>query len=74
MKLINQILTLAPTPLFIIGGTYSWINPGVCSAGSAISEMTIMWSVMALAHLSSWVIFLERRRYTRLQQLPERQQ
>jgi hypothetical protein len=74
MKRINQILSLAPTPVFLVGGIYSLLNPGVCSAGMWISEMTIMWFAMALAHASSWVIFWERQRYVKLQQLPDKQQ
>jgi hypothetical protein len=74
MKIVNQILSLAPTPIFLIGGTVSLLSPSVCSAGLWISEMTIMWFVMAVAHASSWVIFWERRRYVKLQQLPDKQQ
>ena len=73
MKLFNQILSLAPTPVFFIGGVYSWLNPGICGASAVISEMTVMWFVMSLAHASSWVIFWERQRY-KSQQLPDRQQ
>jgi len=76
MKLINQILSLAPTPVFLIGGIVSALTPaGMCShSWFGITEMTIMWFAMALAHASSWVIFWERRRYVKLQQLPDKQQ
>jgi hypothetical protein len=73
MKILNQILSLAPTPLFLTGGIVSLLTPSVCSAGLWISEMTVMWFLMALAHASSWVIFWERRRYIN-QQLPDKQQ
>jgi len=76
MKIVNQILSLAPTPLFLIGGIVSWMSPSaVCShSWLGISEMTVMWFLMALAHAASWVIFWERRRYVKLQQLPVKQQ
>jgi uncharacterized sodium:solute symporter family permease YidK len=75
MKIVNQILSLAPTPIFLIGGVVSLFSPhGVCSSNMWISEMTIMWFAMALAHASSWVIFWERRRYVKSQQLPDKQQ
>lgn len=74
MKLVNQILSLAPTPLFVVGGIYSLLNPSVCSSTMWISEMTLMWFAMALAHATSWVIFWERQRYLKLQQLPDKQQ
>ena len=75
MKIVNQILSLAPTPIFLIGGMVSVFSPhNVCSSNMWISEMTVMWFVMALAHASSWVIFWERRRYVKLQQLPDKQQ
>jgi len=76
MKIINQILSLAPTPLFLIGGIVSVMSPSaVCShSWLGISEMTIMWFLMSLAHATSWVIFWERRRYVKLQQLPVKQQ
>jgi hypothetical protein len=75
MKRINQILSLAPTPIFLIGGIVSLLSPpSVCSPSMWISEMTIMWFVMALAHASSWVIFWERQRYVKSQQFPDKQQ
>jgi hypothetical protein len=76
MKLVNQILSLAPTPVFLLGGFVSWFGPtSVCSTSwMFMSEMTAMWFIMGLAHSNSWVIFWERRRYVKLQQLPVKQQ
>ena len=76
MKIVNQILSLAPTPLFIVGGIVSWLGPtSVCSTSwFFMTEMTAMWFVMALAHVGNWIVFLERRRYVKLQQLPVKQQ
>lgn len=76
MKLINQIVSLAPTPLFIVGGIVSSLGPaGVCgSSWFFMTEMTAMWFIMALAHVGNWIVFLERRRYVKLQQLPVKQQ
>jgi hypothetical protein len=73
MKLINQIVSLAPTPLFFIGGVVSWFNMSH-TCGGLSWEMPIMWFVMSLAHVGNWIVFLERRRYVKLQQLPVKQQ
>jgi hypothetical protein len=76
MKIINQIVSLAPTPLFFLGGVVSWLGPASMCSNHWIfmSEMTAMWFVMSLAHVGSWLIFLERRRYVKFQQLPDKQQ
>ena len=76
MKLINQILSLAPTPLFILGGIVSSMGESsVCTTSwFFVTEMTAMWFVMALAHVGNWIVFVERRRYVKLQQLPVKQQ
>jgi hypothetical protein len=36
--------------------------------------MPAMWFVMSAAHVGNWIVFLERRRYVKLQQLPDKQQ
>ena len=73
MKLINQIVSLAPTPLFFLGGVVSWLHMSHTCGGLAW-EMPTMWFVMSLAHVGNWIVFLERRRYVKLQQLPVKQQ
>jgi hypothetical protein len=75
MKLINQIVSLAPTPLFFVGGVVSWVyGDSMCSAGWVVPEMTVMWFVMSLAHVGNWLVYFQRRRYIKLQQLPVKQQ
>ena len=72
MRLINQLLSLAPAPLFYIGAVVNVIMPAsVCTAWPY--EMAVMWFVMALAHTGNWLVFWERRRYTRLTR-PDKQQ
>ena len=73
MKLINQIVSLAPTPLFFVGGVVSLLHMSHTCGGFAW-EMPIMWFVMSLAHVGNWIVFFERRRYVKLQQLPDKQQ
>ena len=73
MKLLNQLISLAPTPLFFLGGVISlWHGPHMC--GGFVLEMPTMWFVMSLAHVGNWIVFLQRRRYIKLQQLPDKQQ
>jgi hypothetical protein len=76
MRLINTIISLAPAPLFYTGAVMSWFGGvNVCSTSLlGTYEMTIMWAVMGLAHTGSWIIYWERQRYVKLQQLPDKQQ
>jgi hypothetical protein len=64
MKLVYQILSLAPAPLFFVGFVYNIIQP-VSICGAWPYEMTVMWLVMALAHMTPWVIWLQQRNFTR---------
>ena len=75
MKLLNQTVSLLPTPLFLVLGCVSWIKgDAMCSLGWIVPEMTVMWFVMGLAHVGNWLVWFERRRYIKLQQLPDKQQ
>lgn len=76
MRIINTLLSLAPAPLFYLGAVVSFMSgAGICTASWFGSyEMTIMWFVMGLAHTGNWLVYLERRRYSKLQHLPVKQQ
>ena len=64
MRIIYTVLTLAPAPLFFILGLYSSLQtPSVC--GAFPWEMTVMWFLMALAHLTPWVLRFQQRNFTR---------
>ena len=61
---VKQLLLLAPTPLFLVMAVVSYTStPSVCSATAVIPEMTIMWILMALAHLVPWIAMFEVRRF-----------
>jgi hypothetical protein len=70
-RLINTTISLAPMPMFIAGAVYSYANPSMCGA---TYEMLMMWLIMALAHLSPWLMWWEQRRYRKIQHLPHKQQ
>ena len=74
MKIINTLFSLAPAPLFLLGGILSlMLNPH--AAHSHIPyEMPIMWFIMFLAHLSPWLIWYQQRSYRLAQTLPVKQQ
>ena len=64
MKQIYQILSLAPAPLFLVGLVYNLSHPlTVCGVGNY--EMAVMWAVMALAHITPWIIWWQQRNFTR---------
>ena len=61
---VKQLLLLAPTPLFLIMAVISYTStPSICSATGFIPEMTVMWILMALAHLVPWIAMWEARRF-----------
>jgi len=70
-RIINIAISLAPMPLFVAGAVYSYLNPSMCGAAN---EMLLMWIVMAAAHVSPWIMYLEQRRYRKIQHLPHKQQ
>jgi hypothetical protein len=70
-KLINLAVSLSPFPLFVAGAVYSYMYPSICGY---TNEMLVMWIIMAVAHVSPWIVYLEQRRYRRIQHLPHKQQ
>lgn len=57
-------LNLAPAPLFLLGFIISVLSPtSIC--GSWAYEMTAMWAVMTLAHLSPWFMWWQQRNLAR---------
>ena len=63
MRILYHTLNLAPAPLFLIFGLFSWISaPSIC--GSFPYEMTLMWFVMFLAHLTPWILWFKQRYFT----------
>jgi hypothetical protein len=53
-----------PAPLFLILGTVSWITAShsVCGPSTwIIPEMVLMWYLMALAHLTPWLLWWQQR-------------
>ena len=64
MRKIYQFLTLAPSPLFLLGFLYSVFNtPSLCGAWPY--EMATMWLIMFFAHLTPWFMFLQQLNLTR---------
>lgn len=63
-RLIYLALNLVPAPLFFVGFILSMIMPAsIC--GSWAHEMTVMWAVMTLAHLSPWLLWFQQRNLAR---------
>jgi len=64
LKLVYTTLSLAPSPLFFIMGIYSALTgPAIC--GSFLYEMTLMWFLMSLAHVTPWLLWFQQRNFTR---------
>jgi len=64
MRIIYQILSLLPAPLFLLGFILSVINPmSICGAWPY--EMAVMWFVMFLAHLTPWILRVQQLYLTR---------
>jgi hypothetical protein len=57
MRKLNLILSLGAMPLFVAGAVYSIFNPSICGTSY---EMTAMWIIMALAHLTPWLLFYQQ--------------
>lgn len=61
---IKNFLLLAPSPLFLLMAVISYFGTApVCSATAVIPEMTIMWLLMALAHLVPWLARYQARKF-----------
>jgi hypothetical protein len=64
MRYVYHTLNLAPAPLFLLGFVFSMINPmPIC--GSWPYEMSAMWAVMFLAHVTPWILWFKQRHFTR---------
>ena len=64
MKLVYQILSLAPAPFFLVGLVYNLSHHQmICGVGNY--EMAVMWAVMALAHITPWIIWWQQRNFSR---------
>jgi predicted Rossmann-fold nucleotide-binding protein len=57
--------------LFAAGAVYYYLYPGICGTAN---EMFVMWIIMAVAHVSPWIMYLEQRRYRKIQHFPHKQQ
>jgi hypothetical protein len=70
---IRTLISLLPTPLFVVGFIWELTQaPVIC--GSAWS-MPAMWAIMALAHLPSWWVWLDQRELSRYRlHRPDKQQ
>jgi len=67
MRRIYTLISLAPAPLFFMGLVYN-IYGHFCHAhdhGNHSWEMTVMWAVMTMAHLSPWILWWQQRNFTR---------
>ena len=65
MRNLYQILSLSPAPLFFLGFIYSLVNPTASICGAGHYEMSVMWFVMMLAHVTPWILFWQQRDFTR---------
>jgi len=64
MRIFYLIINLAPAPLFFLGFMLSLFMPAaIC--GSWAHEMTVMWAVMTMAHLSPWLLWFQQRNFAR---------
>ena len=64
MRIIYQISSLLPAPLFLLGFIISILNPmHICSSWPY--EMAVMWFVMFLAHLTPWLLRAQQFYLTR---------
>ena len=64
MRKLYLTLNLIPAPLFLLGFIFSLINPmSIC--GSWPYEMSAMWFVMFLAHLTPWLLWRQQRNLAR---------
>jgi hypothetical protein len=55
MKFWYTIVTLAPTPLFLLGFVYSLFTAAP-QCGTSDYSMSAMWLIMALAHTPPWIL------------------
>ena len=59
MKKLYIFLNLAPAPLFALGLVLNLTGTAMI-CGQWPLEMTAMWAVMLLAHLSPWIIWYQQ--------------
>jgi hypothetical protein len=64
MRIIYSVLTLLPAPVFLALGVYSSLQtPSIC--GAFPYEMSLMWFLMCLAHLTPWILRFQQHYLTR---------
>ena len=59
MKIWYTVVTLAPTPLFLLGFVYSLFTH-TPQCGTADYSMSAMWLIMALAHTPPWILRVQQ--------------
>jgi len=74
MRFWNQFFSLAPAPAFFIGFLFSINNPITVICGSMPWEMPVMWILMCAAHIPSWLMWYQQRKYQKVKVFPEKQQ
>lgn len=57
------VFNLAPAPLFVLGFIWELTQPVNICGGSW--SMPAMWAIMALAHLTPWLLWWQQRNFTR---------
>lgn len=59
MRQLHMFLSLAPAPLFALGLVWSFFD--IYTGHSHSWQMSVMWFVMALAHVTPWIIWRQQR-------------
>jgi hypothetical protein len=77
MRKVNLFFSLAPSPLFFLGFLWSLYNMNHMQStmcGGSHWEMPVMWLVMSVAHISTWLMWYQQRRYQKINVFPDKQQ
>jgi uncharacterized membrane protein YesL len=74
MRTVNTFFSLAPAPMFLLGAILSYALTHHSMCGGFTLEMPTMWLVMAIAHVSPWLMWWQQRRFQRFQTRPDKQQ
>jgi len=53
----KKIILFCPAPIFFVAAIYSYLFGGhsICGWSNHISEMTVMWLLMAISHMRPWI-------------------